>query len=493
MLFIFLSGFVNSFAQGNRGQVAKRVKQVENGLFGWVRPDTNTFWRLADRMNYYHVNAVSIAVIRNYKVEWVKAYGWADVAEHRAATTNTVFQACSMSKSFNGLGALKLVEQKKLALDTDINAFLKTWQFPYDSVSKGKKITLRQLLTHYAGLNVDNFPGYPSSGAVPDIYQVLDGKSPANTVAIRSFAEPGKQFAYSGGGPLIAELMIMDASGLPYDVYMQDNVLRPLGMDHSTFSQPPPHGLKPSLATAYQHGKEVPGKYFIYPEQAAAGLWTTPGDLSKYIIDSQLGLEGKPGKVLSPAMTKERLSPVPGSPAFSPPGMGAFIHHMGSRNYFSHSAENEGFSGFYIASMSGGDGLVIMMNSNYHYHFLFEIVRSVARVYHWGKLTPLPCEVRKTVTLRHPELVQGTYVNGQDTIRILEKGRQLFYSGPQMAEDHPEKVLFTSAGHFLVYEEGPPFEGKLQKDKAGRLTGLRITLDNKSRLFKKQPINLNSK
>src|SRR2546430_9843869 len=93
-------------------------------------------------MKFYKAKGVSIAVIKNYKVEWAKAYGWADSAEKRPATVQTLFQAASNSKSLNSLAVLKLMEERKLKLDTDINVYLKSWQFPYDSVSRGEKIII---------------------------------------------------------------------------------------------------------------------------------------------------------------------------------------------------------------------------------------------------------------------------------------------------------------------------------------------------------------
>jgi CubicO group peptidase (beta-lactamase class C family) len=140
-------------------EVETKIAQVENDLSGWVQIGSMpNHWTLSDRMKFYHANGVSIAVIKDYKIEWAKGYGWADSAEQRPVTTTTLFQAGSNSKSLNAIGVLKLVQHGKLNLYTDINDYLKTWKFPYDSLSRGKKITMANLQSHTAGLTVQVLP-----------------------------------------------------------------------------------------------------------------------------------------------------------------------------------------------------------------------------------------------------------------------------------------------------------------------------------------------
>src|SRR5450432_3336068 len=185
-------------------EVEKKIQTVENNLGSWVYVEGEANWSLTDRMKFYHVNGVSIAVIKNYKIEWARGYGWADSAEQRPVTTATLFQAGSISKSLNAVGVLKLMQDGKLNLNTDINEYLRSWKFPYDSISHGKKITIANLLSHTAGLTVHGFPGYSRGDTIPTLLQVLDGKHPANTEAIRSAFEPSLKYQYSGGGTTIS-------------------------------------------------------------------------------------------------------------------------------------------------------------------------------------------------------------------------------------------------------------------------------------------------
>jgi CubicO group peptidase (beta-lactamase class C family) len=165
--------------------VNDKIKLFENDLNHWDKSKSKK-WSLKERMAFYEINAVSIAVIKDYKIEWVKAYGYADVSEKRLATPQTLFQAASISKSINSLAILKLVEEGKLGLDNDINNYLKDWKFPYDSISKGKKISIANLLNHTAGLSIHGFGGYEKGQKLPTTIETLDGVKPSNSNAVRS-------------------------------------------------------------------------------------------------------------------------------------------------------------------------------------------------------------------------------------------------------------------------------------------------------------------
>lgn len=351
--------------------INEKIKSFEHNLNAWDKTKHKKS-TLKERMNFYEVNAVSIAVVKDYKIEWIKAYGLADVSEKRPTTTETLFQAASISKSFNSLGILKLVEAQKLNLDQDINTFLKTWKFSYDSISKGRKINIAQLLNHTAGLSVGGFGGYEKGQALPSITQILDGAKPANSNAVRSIFEPGLKFQYSGGGTTISQLILEDTTGEEYADYMLKNVLQPLGMKQSSFNQPPSANKKNLLATGYNGKVEVVGKYHIYPEQAAAGLWTNPTDLAKYIIDTQLSLQGKSNKVLSKEMSIERLEN----------NLGVFVQNYNGTKYFGHSGGNEGFVCHYIGSLEDGNGIAIMTNGR-NMQLVNEIVSSIANLNQW--------------------------------------------------------------------------------------------------------------
>ncbi len=350
--------------------VKEQIIKIENSLPGG---------NITERMKHYNVKGLSMAVVKNYKIVWAKGYGWADEKAKLPVTTATLFEPGSISKSLNAIGVLKLVQDGKLNLNKDINEYLTSWQFPYDSLSKGKKITLSHLLSHTAGTSVYGFPGYDRKSKIPAILEILDGKAPANTPPVRSVSEPGLEFQYSGGGTIISQLIITDVSQRPYDQFMYGKVLKPMGMTHSFFTQPPAKDKMKNIATGYsKDGIEVENKFYIYPEQAAAGLWTTPTDLSKYLIEVQMAYLGKSSKVLNQEMARLHLTPyIDHSPA-----LGTFVQERNGVKYFFHDAGNKGFRGLYFGSVEGGDGLVIFVNSD-DGDIIIELLNSVAAVYGW--------------------------------------------------------------------------------------------------------------
>jgi CubicO group peptidase (beta-lactamase class C family) len=441
--------------------IEAKINQVENHLAGWVQTQDESYWTLAERMKMYNINGVSIAVVHNYQIEWARGYGFADVSEKRPVTGKTLFQAASISKSLNGVGVLKLVQDKKLDLNTDINNYLVSWKFPYDEKAGGKKITVANLLSHTAGLTIHGFPGYEKGVSLPTIQQVLDGNKPANTEAVRSTAEPGSGFSYSGGGVTISQLIVTNVTKQPYDRFMKMNVLDPLGMKGSTFAQPPSKSYAKLLATGYKtDGSEVPGKYHIYPEQAAAGLWTNPNDLCKYIIETQKSYKGESSRVLTPEMTKLRLTPVMMDAA-----LGVFVSNKGTSTYFMHNGGNEGFSCQYVGCLESGEGMVIMTNSD-NGSLLEEVVNSVAVVYKWNNY--YKPEIKHYVNVADEILdkyvgkyeLAGTKVTIKkgETGLLLNAFADLFW-----------KVYFTSDTDFFVKE----YRGSLRFtiDKDSKVTG----------------------
>jgi CubicO group peptidase (beta-lactamase class C family) len=405
---LFLS--LNSFAQ----EVNDKIKLFENDLNHWNKSKRKK-WSLKERMAFYDVNAVSIAVIKDYKVEWIKAYGYADLSEKKLATTQTLFQAASISKSINSLGILKLVEQGKLGLDDDINNYLKDWKFPYDSISKGKKISIAKLLSHQAGLSTSGFAGYEKGKDLPTTIGILDGLKPANSNPVRSIFEPSLKYQYSGGGITITQLILENITGEKYEDYMMMNILTSLKMNNSSFNQPPVKDKESLLATGYNMGNEVEGKYHIYPEMAAAGLWTNPTDLSKYIIETQLSLLGNSNKILSKEMSAKRVEN----------NLGVFLDDFSGVKYFGHSGGNAGFVCYYIGSFEDGNGMVVMTNDRSSM-LLDEIVCSIASLNNW-KNYPLESK-KESISLTIRKESEQNIDKGIELYKNLKKNKNNEYN-----------------------------------------------------------------
>ncbi|RLJ73685.1 serine hydrolase [Pedobacter alluvionis] len=422
LVLFFLVFIVNTtLAQST---VEDRIKQVENGLTENIQISDSAPFNLLERMKHFKVQGLSIAVIKDYKVDFAKGYGFADTEKKIRVSDKTLFQAASISKSLNSLAILKLFKDRDLDVYADINTYLKSWKFPYDSISKGKKINMANLLSHTAGLNVHGFGGYEAGKPLPSVIQILNGESPANSDAVRSLFVPGTRQEYSGGGTTISQLVLTDITGEKYESYLREQVLKPLGMLSSTFAQPPLGVREKLLSAGYDgDGKEVKGKYHIYPEQAAAGLWTNPSDLAKYIIETQLAYQGKSAKVLDQQTTKLRLSPYMNKNGAA---FGVFVEDYNGVKYFGHGAGNAGFTGGYYGSFEGGNGLIIMVNSD-NGEIIQELINSISTVYGFKGLS----KTKKVTLAEVPEQDLNSYpgnyqLTPQLVLTVSREGKKVF-------------------------------------------------------------------
>lgn len=374
--------------KGNAGtaDLTQRIERVENGLLppAVLKGELPVRMRLADRMQFYKTPAVSIAVIDNGRIEWARGYGVLEAGGKEPVTSTTLFQAASISKSLTAVLALRLVEQGKLDLDSDVNQRLVSWKIPENDFTKEQKVTLRRLLVHTAGVTVPGFLGYPVDEPLPTLRQVLDGEKPANSAPIRVDMTPGVKFRYAGGGYVILQQLMMDITKMSFPELMQKTVLQKLDMKDSTFQQPLPMDLASRAAAGHlPNGVEIKGKWFVVPEVAADGLSTTPADLARFVIEVQKSRLGKSNKVLSTASINLMLTPQIENVAF-----GLFVDGQGSSARFSFSGANVGYKCRMIGYMNSGQGVVVMTNSENGAELINEIIRSVAAEYGWPDFHP---------------------------------------------------------------------------------------------------------
>lgn len=383
----------------------QRIEKIESCLSDpvIVKDDPPLYHALAEQMISLHIPGVSVAVIHNGAIEWAKGFGVEQIGG-KPVTMVTLFQAGSISKPVAAMAALHLVQQGKLSLDADVNSVLETWKVPTSSAAAGGTVTLRELLTHTAGFTVHGFPGYAANDPVPTLVQVLNGEKPANTEPIRLENIPGSDWKYSGGGYTVMQQLILDVSKKPFTELLHDTVLIPMGMTHSTYEQPLPVSLQSEAATPYGvDGAPIPGGAHTYPERAAAGLWTTPSDLARYVLEVQQSFQGKANHVLNVDLTKQMLTPGKGNW-----GLGLQIGGSRADPYFMHGGVNDGFESLVVGYQNKGEGAAIMTNARGGSQLASEIMRSIAAVYGWPDFHPVVrtvVKVERSILARHV----GTY------------------------------------------------------------------------------------
>jgi CubicO group peptidase (beta-lactamase class C family) len=347
---------------------------------------------LVDRMAALQIAGISIAVIDEGEIHWAAGYGEKRWGGGDPVTPDTLFQAGSISKFVTAIGALRLAETGTLDLDADAATLLTSWSIPANPFTATSPVTARRLLSHTAGTTVDGFLGYrPTVPRLPTLVEILNGTRPANSQPIVVAREPGTEFDYSGGGLTVLQQLMIDVSGQSFADLLGASVLARAGMARSSFEQPLPAAKVPEAAASHPFpAAPLPGTEhaYVYPELAAAGLWTTASDLARLGLSLQRAAAGSEGEVLEPATAQAMLTPVLDG-AFGASGLGVFFDDVADPRWFCHSGGNIGFTANLVVRMDGRSGVAVLVNDFFAGRpFIDEIVRTVALVYGWQDWNP---------------------------------------------------------------------------------------------------------
>ena len=440
----------------------KRSDAVISALPGAVEIVGRTPLRitLAEAMKEAHVPAVAIVVIRHGQVDWARGFGLTrDGGE--PVTSRTLFQAGSISKTIASVAALRLVQAGRLSLDTDVNATLTGWKLPSNAFTSQKPVTLRALLSHTAGTTVHGFPGYAAGTPFPTLEQVLDGRAPANSQPVVVDQTVGSAYRYSGGGYAVAQQLMIDVTHRPFADLVRQTVLEPAGMHDSTEAQPLDADRLAHVALPVdEQGTPIEGGPHVYPELAAAGLWTTADDLSRFAMTLRGAAIGEPNSVLSPAMMRAMMTTVKADYA-----LGLETGGSPRAPYIFHDGATAGYRATVFIYPGSGDGVVVLTNGNGGFAVIQKIVRAVAVVYGWPDRRP---ESRRAVTL--PAKLLDGYVGtftaqdfgefvirreGVQLVAEIEKGKRtlLYADSPThfFGTNEPVKLQFddTDKGSYV--------------------------------------------
>lgn len=421
-------------------------------------------------MRYYKVPGATIAVIKDFKIDWAKGYGLADTLKKIPVTTETMFSAGSISKFLMAVTALKMVESKQIELERPINNYLTSWKIAENDFTRKTPITLRLLLSHSAGTSQSSYFGFIPTQPLPTIVEILSGAKISETRPVVVNSEPNKEFRYSGGGSMIAQMALMDISKLRFSDLTQQILFDKLGMRNSTFEQPITEKFVKQSSLAYSSASWFKGMPYVYPQQAAAGLYTTPTDLAKFFIDVQKSYIGK-GRVLNKATAKQMLSPqqnVSDGSYKEQIGIGPFLIQRTDNKdpdgvYFEFTGVNAGFLAYGIASVTNGNGVIIMLNSGDNVNGLGkEIRRAVAKVYDWTNF--LPTEIQP-ISLTDTELDKfvGRYRMATDEVLYLRREKNYLVENINEGNDiycfpiSKDTIVFTDyniKGFFVRNDKG---------------------------------------
>ncbi len=457
ILFFFFLFSCSSESQKDKELLQGIISRIENGLQSNVRIQYGDSihikkFNIEERMKELNIPGVSIAVLYKGKIQWAKGYGLANVSQNRKVTTETLFQAGSISKPIAGTRILQLFENGIIDLDTNVNNYLQRWEVTENEFTVKEKVTPRRLLNHSASLAVRGFPGYSVNDTVPDVLGVLKGEG--NTGPIYVYDEPGKKVGYSGGGYTVLQLMIEDVEQGDFAKIMQEKILNPMGMHSSTFENPLPEKYHSKAASAYySDGSEVAGKWHTYPEMAAAGLWSTPSELLLWAKQMQETFQTQKDGFLK-AKTMGEMTVDYGNNQ----GLGPYV----VEHIFGHGGSTEGFVSDLRIWKDHPISVAIMVNSSKGNSIIQELFLSIAEEYN---LPGIYSRLRKYKALSKDQLSEytGTYEFSKDSravITLKDNGLK-FTGGPASS---PIDLLPEADSTFFSKETGLYFNFTREKD-----------------------------
>ena len=419
---------------------------------------------LLQRMAELHVPGVSIAAIHNGRVDWARGYGLAALGGP-AVTPDTLFSAESMSKPVTALAVLKLYEQRKIDLDHNVNDYLKRWKLPDSPFSGPKAVTVRQLLTHTSGIGTHNGELYDSSKPLPTLLNDLEGVPPSRTPAVRIEEPPGKKFQYANGGYEVLQLLIEDVSGESFASFVRANVLNPAGMTNSSYDIPLSDELSNRAATAYLGDHAIPPRKYYNSNAAAGGLWSTPTDMAKLLIELQQEYDGNSSRILNQSTIRQMLTPGPQMMPGMLQGLGFVVGGKAGAHFMEHGGTGV-FHDEMIAYFQGSkNGLVVMSNGSNAGVLVEELLRSASAVYGWPDFRQEPHAV-----VPFDASTADKYCGTFGPIRFVRS--QDGFAVEMPAGNAPERIYMDRPGHFFVL--GGPQEFSFSDEVNGRMQVVRF-------------------
>jgi len=444
----------------------ERIKRVEAGLLPsvFIQGLPRVSRTLNEAMKVDGITGVSVAVVNSYELEWARGYGLAEAKGTQPITPETLFQAGSISKTLTTVAALYFVEKGKLSLDEDVNGKLVSWKVPTNDFTREQSVTLRRLLSHSAGMTVHGFDGYRPGEPLPTLVQILNGERPAKNEPVRVNYVPGSRFRYSGGGMLVVQRLLEEITSKPFPQIIKEVIFDKVGMKHSYFLQPLTEELGRSAATGHERDI-LPGKWTTKPELGAAGLWTTPSDLARFMIELQKAKLGRSNQILSTAMVTQMFTPQ--NELF---GLGVHLKDGDTPTWFVHGGITEGFRAEMVGSIEGGKGAVVMINSP-RQPILYEITRSTAKEYSWPNFLPK----ERTVATLDPAVYQayvGKYLDPEGppgaTLNVTFAGGKLRFNNQEALPEFPSNFFLVSNNADLTF----------LKDGQGKVKELRLKFNH---------------
>lgn len=419
-----------------------------------------TRWTMAERLERYACPGVAVAVLRDGDIDWVDGFGsrTSGVADAPVGP-DTAFMVASCSKPVSATLVLQHAERGVVDLDADVNTYLRRWRVPENDFTRETPVTLRRILSHTAGLSVNGWGVVPRDGRpVPTEIDLLEGRAPSKMPAVVVDKAHDGTSRYSGGGFLIAQMLLEDVTGESWPELARRNIFEPLGMTRATFAKPLPDeylaAIDGDIASGHvDDGTPFPGGWPIPAEMAAGGLCCSARDYARFLLGIHRAFIGDRGAIIGPESIREMCATRENA-SF---GQGFRILHDGPRLRLNHGGSNDGYQTETNLFPVSGDGAVVFTNAASGLFLFREVFNSIAEVYQWPDFGPAP---KRLATLDESE--QQRYVGSYRIVagielpllRVWSEGGKLWNEVPglrfgvQECYVDDEGVLFNQTGPF---------------------------------------------
>ena len=332
---------------------------------GLAKPRFGPVQQRIEQLRQEHgIPGASVAVIEDGTIAWARGFGTADLDSGRPVTTDTLFQAQSITKTLTALATVKLLAAKQIALDEPVNRYLQGWTIPENDHTATVPVSFRMLLNHTGALSNP----YPDGccgpkETLPTLLQVLRGQPPAHNPPLTVERIPGSSYDYCNGCYTVLQPALESISQQSFPTLMQELVLIPAGMNRSTFNNSFFLNDKSTIAIPYDVDDQPHARAPMrHPILSTGLMWSTAIDLARFNIAYTKALNAN-HRLINKELA-EQLS-IPSSSASR--SLGFFIGNRDADNkaqgqYLFHSGSGNGYLSLSIISLDGKDGAVFLIN-----------------------------------------------------------------------------------------------------------------------------------
>lgn len=475
LLFVFSQSLEAQQRQPSNSKVHKKIKAI-NGL---VKNDS-TLYSVSDAMRFNGLVGLSVAVIENYRIAWTGIWGLKDVVSHKSIDRNTAFSTASISKPVTATLFAILEEKGLIHLKDPISKYLKRWKLPANSFTKETAITFEHLLSHTAGTSQHGFEDFYEGDTMPNLVQSLRGQLQKRYTSEIAFQwAPGTHWGYSGGGYVIAQMAVEDSLGKTLADLADEYLFRPLKLKHTTFKQPNEKGFLSNIAKAHdKSGKIIRTGIPITPQIAASGLWSTPSDLAIFMIEMQNALRNKKNTVISNKVAL-RVTNIVTSKVLGGWSLGWERRYgFGNYDWFSHGGNNTGIGGYFYGTITNGNGIVFLGNSDDPNRTVVvdQLRKSIMHAHQW--YIPINKSLQKKIPEEFAKAIIGTYTHilFPEEVEIIKHDKGLYiknFIGKEINE-----LTFIGDDTFII--DGSPSKMKIQKNNSDGLLYISLIRNNTS-------------